>query len=195
MKKIAITGSLGTGKSTILKILQNLGFSTFSCDEVVKNLYKDPDIQKKIIEIFGKEILSIDGRKLNKRKILEKILENNKLKEKLESLFHPLVKEKLLEFIRERKEEKIIFAEVPLLFEVGWEDLFDEIWVITCSPLTQKERILKKGLEEKLGEKLLKLQLSLKEKEKKAHKIIFSEKSFEELEKEIKEMLKEYLKD
>ena len=194
MKKIAITGSLGTGKSTILKILQNLGFSTFSCDEVVKNLYKDPDIQKKIIEIFGKEILSIDG-KLNKRKILEKILENNKLKEKLESLFHPLVKEKLLEFIRERKEEKIIFAEVPLLFEVGWEDLFDEIWVITCSPLTQKERILKKGLEEKLGEKLLKLQLSLKEKEKKAHKIIFSEKSFEELEKEIKEMLKEYLRD
>lgn len=194
MKKIAITGSLGTGKSTILKILQNLGFSTFSCDEVVKNLYKDPDIQKKIIEIFGKEILSIDG-KLNKRKILEKILENNKLKEKLESLFHPLVKEKLLEFIRERKEEKIIFAEVPLLFEAGWEDLFDEIWVITCSPLTQKERILKKGLEEKLGEKLLKLQLSLKEKEKKAHKIIFSEKSFEELEKEIKEMLKEYLRD
>ncbi len=194
MKKIAITGSLGTGKSTILKILQNLGFSTFSCDEVVKNLYKDSDIQKKIIEIFGKEILSIDG-KLNKRKILEKILENNKLKEKLESLFHPLVKEKLLEFIRERKKEKIIFAEVPLLFEVGWEDLFDEIWVITCSPLTQKERILKKGLEEKLGEKLLKLQLSLKEKEKKAHKIIFSEKSFEELEKEIKEMLKEYLRD
>ncbi|HEA84297.1 MAG TPA: dephospho-CoA kinase [Thermodesulfobacterium geofontis] len=194
MKKIAITGSLGTGKSTILKILQNLGFSTFSCDEVVKNLYKDPDIQKKIIEIFGKEILSIDG-KLNKKKILEKILEDNKLKEKLESLFHPLVKEKLLEFIRERKEEKIIFAEVPLLFEAGWEDLFDEIWVITCSPLTQKERILKKGLEEKLGEKLLKLQLSLKEKEKKAHKIIFSEKSFEELEKEIKEMLKEYLKD
>lgn len=194
MKKIAITGSLGTGKSTILKILQNLGFSTFSCDEVVKNLYKNPDIQKKIIEIFGKEILSIDG-KLNKKKILEKILEDNKLKEKLESLFHPLVKEKLLEFIRERKEEKIIFAEVPLLFEVGWEDLFDEIWVITCSPLTQKERILRKGLEEKLGEKLLKLQLSLKEKEKKAHKIIFSEKSFEELEKEIKEMLKEYLKD
>ena len=194
MKKIAITGSLGTGKSTILKILQNLGFSTFSCDEVVKNLYKDPDIQKKIIEIFGKEILSIDG-KLNKRKILEKILEDNKLKEKLESLFHPLVKEKLLEFIRERKKEKIIFAEVPLLFEVGWEDLFDEIWVITCSPLTQKERILKKGLEEKLGEKLLKLQLSLKEKEKKAHKIIFSEKSFEDLEKEIKEMLKEYLRD
>jgi len=194
MKKIAITGSLGTGKSTILKILQNLGFSTFSCDEVVKNLYKDSDIQKKIIEIFGKEILSIDG-KLNKRKILEKILENNKLKEKLESLFHPLVKEKLLEFIRERKEEKIIFAEVPLLFEAGWEDLFDEIWVITCSLLTQKERILKKGLEEKLGEKLLKLQLSLKEKEKKAHKIIFSEKSFEELEKEIKEMLKEYLRD
>ncbi|PMP66082.1 MAG: dephospho-CoA kinase, partial [Thermodesulfobacterium geofontis] len=112
-----------------------------------------------------------------------------------ENLFHPLVKEKLLEFIEINKGEKVLFFEVPLLFEVGWEDLFDEVWVVSCSEKVQKERILKKGLNEKLGEKILKTQLPLKEKEKRAHKIIFSEKSFEDLENEIKEMLKEYLKD
>uniref|UniRef100_A0A7V5N1Z1 Dephospho-CoA kinase n=1 Tax=Thermodesulfobacterium geofontis TaxID=1295609 RepID=A0A7V5N1Z1_9BACT len=193
MKKIAITGSLGTGKSTILKILQNLGFATFSCDEAVRNLYEDPEIKKRVIEIFGEEILETDG-KLNKKKILEKILENQDLKKKLEDLFHPLVKEKCMEFINTNKEEKILFLEVPLLFEVGWEVFFDEIWVISCSEEVQKERILKKGLDEKLGEEILKLQLPLPEKEKRANRIIFSEKSIEDLEKELKEILKEYLK-
>lgn len=194
MKKIAITGSLGTGKSTILKILQNLGFMTFSCDSVVKELYEDLEIKKRVVEIFGKEILEPNGR-LDKRKILEKILENQELRRKLEDLFHPLVKEKLLEFINNNKGEKILFFEVPLLFEVGWEYLFDEVWVVTCSEKVQKERILKRGFDERLSEKILKLQLSLKEKEKRAHRVIFSEKSFEDLEREIREMLKEYLRD
>ncbi|PMP67777.1 MAG: hypothetical protein C0190_02630, partial [Thermodesulfobacterium geofontis] len=82
MKKIAITGNIGTGKTTILKILQNLGFLTFSCDSVVRELYKDPEIKKRVIDIFGKEIIESD-KKLNKRKILEKILENKELKREL----------------------------------------------------------------------------------------------------------------
>uniref|UniRef100_A0A7V5XFQ7 Dephospho-CoA kinase n=1 Tax=Thermodesulfobacterium geofontis TaxID=1295609 RepID=A0A7V5XFQ7_9BACT len=194
MKKIAITGSLGTGKSTVMKILKNLGCTTFSCDEAVRNLYEDPEIKKRVVEIFGKEILEPDE-KLNKKKILEKILENQELKKKLEALFHPLVKEKCMEFIKTNKEEKIIFLEVPLLFEVGWESFFDEIWVISCSEEVQKERIFKKGLDEKMGEALLKSQLPLPEKEKRAHRIISTEKSIEDLEKELKEILKEYLKD
>uniref|UniRef100_A0A7C4NWW8 Dephospho-CoA kinase n=1 Tax=Thermodesulfobacterium geofontis TaxID=1295609 RepID=A0A7C4NWW8_9BACT len=138
-------------------------------------------------------MLEPDG-KLNKKKILEKILENQELKKELEALFHPLVKKKCIEFINANKEEKILFFEVPLLFEAEWESFFDEIWVVSCSEKVQKERILKKGLNEKLGEEILKLQLPLSEKEKRAHRIIFSEKSREDLEKELKEIIKEYLK-
>jgi len=194
MKKIAITGNLGTGKTTILKILQDLGFSTFSCDEAVKELYEDLDVKEGIVKIFGKEILETEG-EINKKRILEKILKDQELKKRLENILHPLVKEKFLEFIKENEKEKVIFAEVPLLFEVGWESLFDEIWVVSCSEKTQKERIAKKGLEENIGSEILKFQLPLKEKEKRAHKIVFSEKDIEELKEEIKEMLKEYLKD
>ncbi|MCD6548116.1 MAG: dephospho-CoA kinase [Thermodesulfobacterium sp.] len=194
MKKIAITGNLGTGKTTILKILQDLGFSTFSCDEAVKELYEDLDVKEGIVKIFGKEILETEG-EINKKRILEKILKDQELKKRLENILHPLVKEKFLEFIKENEKEKVIFAEVPLLFEIGWESLFDEIWVVSCSEKTQKERIAKKGLEENIGSEILKFQLPLKEKEKRAHKIIFSEKDIKELKEEIKEMLKEYLKD
>jgi len=192
VKKIAITGNLATGKSTVLKILKNMGFPVFSCDEAVRKLYEEEEVKKKVLEIFGKEVLRPNG-ELNKRKILEKILENQKLKKSLENLIHPLVKEKLLKFLEENKEKKLVFLEVPLLFEVGWESLFDEIWVTTCSEKTQKERILKKGLDIETGKKILKHQKPLKEK--KAHKVIFTDKDLEELEKEIKEMLKEYLKD
>ncbi|MCD6490278.1 MAG: dephospho-CoA kinase [Thermodesulfobacterium sp.] len=194
MKKIAITGNLGTGKTTILKILQDLGFSTFSCDEAVKELYKDLNVKEEIVKIFGKEIFESEG-EINKKKILEKILRDQELKKRLESILHPLVKKKLLEFIKEKEKEKVIFAEVPLLFEIEWEGLFDEIWVVSCSEKTQKERIAKKGLDKDIGSEILKFQLPLKEKEKRAHKIIFSEKDIEELKEEIKEMLKEYLKD
>lgn len=194
MKKIAITGNLATGKSTVLKILKNLGFSTFSCDEVVKELYEKKEIKNKIVDIFGKEVLQADE-KINKRKILERILEDQKFKKQLEDLIHPLVKEKLLQFLETNKEKKLIFCEVPLLFEVGWGDLFDEIWVVTCSENIQRERISKKGLNIETGEKLLKLQKPLKEKKKRAHKVIITDKSLKDLEKEIKEILKEYLKD
>ncbi len=191
MKKIAITGSVATGKSTVLNILKKMGFSTFSCDEVVKKLYEKAYIQNKILKTLGKEILGENG-KIDKKKILEKIIEDPLFKKKLEKIFHPLVKKALLNFIKkEEKKEKIIFAEVPLLFEVGWEDLFDEIWVISCDENLQKKRIAKKGLKE-WGEKLLSLQIPLKEKEKKAHRVIYSDKSLKDLEEEIKEILKKY---
>lgn len=191
MKKIAITGGVATGKSTVLNILKKMGFSTFSCDEVVKKLYEKAYIQNKILKTLGKEILGENG-KIDKKKILEKIIEDPLFKKKLEKIFHPLVKKALLNFIKkEEKKEKIIFAEVPLLFEVGWEDLFDEIWVISCDENLQKKRIAKKGLKE-WGEKLLSLQIPLKEKEKKAHRVIYSDKSLKDLEEEIKEILKKY---
>ncbi len=194
MKKIAITGNLATGKSTVLKILESFGFPTFSCDNAVKELYQNEEVKKQLQKIFGKEILYPNGN-LNKRKILEKILEDQELKNKLENFIHPLVKEKLLFFFNTNKEKKLVFAEVPLLFEVGWESFFDEVWVITCSEKTQRERILKKGLDIETGKRLLKSQISLKEKKKRADRIISTEKGLEELREEIKEMLKGYLKD
>ncbi len=191
MKKIALTGSIATGKSTVLNILKNLGFSTFSCDEVVKKFYEKPYIQKKIFKNLGEEILG-EQRKIDKKKILEKMTKDPLFRKKLENIFHPLVKKALLDFIKKNeKKENIVFAEIPLLYEVGWENLFDEVWVVSCNENLQKKRLAEKGLG-KWGEILLSLQIPLKEKEKKAHRVIYSDKSLEDLEKEIKEILKEY---
>ena len=195
MKKIGITGGIATGKTTFLNIIKSLGFPVFSSDEIVRELYKEPEIKAQLLKIFGQEILNSDGG-INKNKILKKILENSELKTKLEMLFHPIVKKKLLEFFKdaEKNQYKIAFAEVPLLFEAGWQSIFDEIWVITCSKETQIKRIKEKGNYADLFFQLSEKQIPLEEKEKKAHRIFSSEKLPDELKKELKILLKEYLK-
>jgi dephospho-CoA kinase len=193
LKKIAITGGIATGKTTLLKILKKLGFPALSCDEIVENLYKRKDIQEKMIELFGKKVLSKEGH-INKKIILKKIIDSPSLKQKLEELLHPEVLREIMHFFEglERRGERLVFVEVPLLFEVAWEKYFDEIWVISSSEETQRERIYK--LREPELIKLLSFQIPLKEKEKRAHKIFSSEKSLAELERELKEILKEYSK-
>jgi dephospho-CoA kinase len=194
LKKVAITGGIATGKSTLLSILKNLGFLCISCDEIVKHLYQKKEIQAKIIKLFGEGIYRESGT-LNRELMLEKILRSPELKKALENLLHPEVLKEVLAFFRiaEEKKEKICFVEVPLLFEASWEKYFDEIWVITCSEKTQKERIKKlKGPE--LFMELSKLQLPLKEKVKRADRVFSSEKPKERLEEELKTLLKEYLK-
>lgn len=195
LKKIAITGGIATGKSTLLKILEELGFSCISCDEIVKKLYQKEEIQKKVKELFGREVYTKEGLP-NTEIILKKILANPSLKKKLENLLHPEVLKEILSFFREKekKGESICFVEVPLLFEVSWEKYFDEIWVITCSEKTQKERIKKLKWPDLFSE-LSRYQLPLKDKEKRANKVFSSEISKENLRKELKELLREYLKE
>lgn len=190
LKKIGITGSIGTGKTTFLHLLKKLGFSTFSCDEVVKKLYQDPEIGDKVKRLFGQT-------SLEKEKILKAIVSDPRLKKSLEDLLHPYVKEEMFKFFEEaeKKGEKIVFVEVPLLFECGWEKYFDEIWVITCSKNIQEKRIKEKFPYPELILKLLAFQIPLEEKEKRAHKIFSSEVPLEELIKELKAYLKKFLKD
>ncbi len=193
LKKVAITGGIATGKSTFLNILKNLGFLCLSCDDIVKYLYQKSEIKEKITKLFGEKIYKDDGT-LNTEAILEKIIAHPGLKKELEKILHPEVLKEVLTFFKEAEErgEKICFVEVPLLFEASWEKYFDEIWVITCSEETQKERI-KKLKRPELFMKLAKLQLPLREKEKRGDRVFSSEKPKEKLEEELKILLKGYL--
>jgi len=195
LKKIAITGGIATGKSTLLNLLRGLNFQTLSCDEVVKSLYEKEEIKEKLLKLFGKEVLNEKG-SIDRKRILKLLKEKPELKKALEEIFHPEVLKEVLKFfeICQERGEGICFVEVPLLFEVSWEGLFDEVWVITCREETQLKRLKERGsLEELLP--LLHSQIPLEEKEKKADQVFSSEKSPKELEEELKVLLKEYLKE
>lgn len=194
IKKIAITGSIASGKSTLLRLIQKLGYPTLSCDEIVHKLYSQKEVQREIISLGGEELYNKKTHTINRSELLKKILKEPDFKKRLEDFLHPLVWKEIEAFFKttEAKNFKISFVEVPLLYEVEWENKFDEVWVIFATPETQKKRIKEKPYSHLFLE-LLKTQLPLELKIRRANRVFSSEKSLQELEEELKHILKNYL--
>ncbi|WP_168720263.1 dephospho-CoA kinase [Thermosulfurimonas marina] len=189
MRKVGITGGAATGKSTLLKILSELGYPVFSADEVVRRLLAPQGRAFSQVKTLCPWALSPEGT-LDRRKILERMVRDESLRRKLEALLHPLVREELLAFFKEAESKGAswAFAEIPLLFEAGWEGLFDEIWVVTCKEDLQRSR-LRERVGEELAEALLRLQWPLSEKVARAHRVFSSEDPPESWRRELQELL------
>ncbi len=191
-KLIAITGGLATGKSTVLNIIKELGFSVLSCDDIVKDLYTHKEIKENIKSLCDIDILNTAG-EIDRKKLLLAIIKDSNLKKRLEQFLHPLVWKEIQKRILQDLADKAnpIFVEVPLLFEANWDKYFDEIWVVSCSEQIQKERILKRQDPENWL-LLATLQIPIEEKIKRADRVISSEKPLDELREELKDILSEY---
>ncbi len=128
LKKIAITGGIGSGKSTLINILKDRGYPTFSCDEINKELIFDEDYIKTIDKYFQGVV--IDGQ-IDRRKLAQKVFSNKKRLDLLNSIAHPRIMKRLHEKMNS-VQDGIVFAEIPLLFEGEEEYIsyFDEIIVV-----------------------------------------------------------------
>lgn len=125
-KKVAITGGIGSGKSTVAKIIKEQGYVVFSCDEIYAELINDRAFLRRLCDNFG-EILDCNGQ-LNRVKLSEIVFnDENKLRQ-LNNITHPAIIKEM--FRRADKLNTICFFEVPLLFENGYENYFDETIVV-----------------------------------------------------------------
>ncbi|MBE5744596.1 MAG: dephospho-CoA kinase [Clostridiales bacterium] len=127
MKKyIAITGGIGSGKTEVCKYLRDLGYSVFSCDDIYREIIKE----KAYIEMIER---TFDGVVVNgvidKKALSMLIFSNEQARKRLNELAHPLIIDKLIKDM-ENCADNIVFAEVPLLFEGGYESLFNDIFVV-----------------------------------------------------------------
>ncbi|MBO7086295.1 MAG: dephospho-CoA kinase [Bacilli bacterium] len=140
MKKVAITGGIATGKSSILQYLMMKGYVIYSSDSLAHDVLKNEGKQE-VLKEFGRGILSDNG-EIN-RSLLGKIVFNDLEKlDKLNKIIHPYVKIRIEEIIKANPDLDIIFFEVPLLFEAKMEDMFDVTINIYCDIDTQIERIV-----------------------------------------------------
>ena len=130
--RIGITGTIASGKSEVRLYLQRLGFSVFDADAASRQLMDTERIQTQCKEHFGSEICGQDG-SIDRAKMAAAVFSSPKQKKWLEDIMHPEVKNMMLKDEQKHAEEKFWFAEVPLLFEAGWQDLFDEIWTVAVS--------------------------------------------------------------
>jgi dephospho-CoA kinase len=198
---IAITGGIGSGKSTVANILKERGFTVISTDNIAKNVInKNQKIQQKIIETFGNESF-IDG-VYNTKYISDIVFEDNIfLKEKnandnlmkLNQIVHPAVIDEMIDEIEilqqnnlQQNNLEIIFVESALIFELELEDGFDYIISVTASSKTRLERIINRtGLNEQQIKSRISHQISQEEKNKNSDFIIENEKGIDELKKSI----------
>lgn len=131
--RIAITGGIGSGKSFVLDVIKQMGYETFSCDEIYREICDEKNYVRRLEEEFGK--VSLNG-KLDKAALAKIVFSDEEKLKKLNEIAHPIIMQNLSE--RMDKIKGVCFVEVPLLFEGGYEDLFDKIIVVTRD---KKERI------------------------------------------------------
>ena len=187
MKKIGITGSLASGKSTASKILSSNKKQLFSADEVVRKLYAKNYFKK----LISKK-LKLRNSPTIKSQIREKILAKKINLKKLESIIHPYVRKEMRKFINENKKKLILFFEIPLLIESNLMKNFDKIIFIKSKKSIRLKRFLKKGGDKNLFNIMNKKQYSDIKKIKFCDQIVVNEKDKRILKKKLLDIIKKY---
>ena len=185
MKKIGITGSLASGKTTASKILARGKYPLFSADNEVKKLYK----RKNFISLVTNKF-NLKRTNQIKQILKTKILHNNSNLKKLEQIIHPFVRKEMRKFEKKNKNKRYVFFEIPLLVESKLMKKFDVIIFIKANKSLRFKRFILKGGNKKLFQVLNKKQLSDKKKEKHSDFVIVNEKKKNILKKKLLDILR-----
>lgn len=156
MKIVALTGSIGMGKSTTSAMFKDLGVPIWDADAAVHRLYAPdgaaiPPLQALIPEAVGPE--GVDRTVLTR-----KILQDPGLLKQIEAIVHPLVGKDRADFLVAACEQgaPLVMVDVPLLFETGGEAYVDAVIVVSCPPDLQRARVLARpGMTEEKFESIL----------------------------------------
>ena len=142
MKHYALTGGIGSGKSTVLKLFNELGVPTFAADDSAKKaMEQDASIQQQIVEIFG-EASYIKG-KLNSSFIAQKVFGNQEKLQQLNAVVHPAARAAYLNWQQKQNAPYTIY-EFPIVFELGEQDRFDGVILVVSSESLRIQRVKKR---------------------------------------------------
>jgi dephospho-CoA kinase len=187
---VGITGSIGCGKTTIANVIREQGYTVFDIDKWVKFLYYKKDFLKTIKSTFPECFISGGFNKRCLRNIV--FSDNDKLKV-LEGIIHPLLKSRIKKTIRINNENNsIVFMDVALLFEMGWDKYCDYIILADVDKNIQKNRVINRdGISEEDFYKIDKIQMSQDEKRKMVDFIIDTDVNYNKLRVKIINILME----
>lgn len=152
--KIAVTGGIGSGKSTVCSIIAERGYSVYSCDEAYKLVLQDVGTAELFASEFGNGIINAD-KTLNRSKLSQIVFVDERKLKRLNELTHPKIFEKV--FSLSKSNDGLVFYEVPILFEGGYQNMFDEVLVVLRD---KNARIASVGLRDGLREEDVKNRLN-----------------------------------
>lgn len=192
LRKVAVTGGLSCGKSSVCYFFKKLGAVVINADDIVHQLLtSETDLGQKVIQLIGNEII-VKGQ-IDRSKIAQKVFNQPSLLYSLEQMIHPAVQEEIekqYEQANQQKKGKLFVAEVPLLFEAGLESFFDTVVVVVTASEISRQRFQKStGNTEEEYEKRTGRQWHINEKARRADYVIINNGSLQELEDETKKIM------
>ncbi len=190
--KLGITGTIAAGKTTVSILLKQRGIPVFNSDQYAKMAYiKGSDTYHVIVREFGNEILD-ENQEIDLKKLADLIFSDEDKRKQINAIVHPFVKEGILKFFSNHADLPIVAAEVPLLFEAGFEDLFDEIVVVTCDEKVAIDRMMEyRNYTYQEAYQRYHSQLDEKIQISKADRVLYNNLDLESLMHQINAMLKE----
>ncbi|MEO1940122.1 dephospho-CoA kinase [Candidatus Thioglobus sp.] len=158
--KIALTGGIACGKSSVSQIFKKLGVPIIDLDVLARTVV-EPKSQGliELVAHFGEGILNND-KALNRQALRQQLFENSENQQIIEKILHPKILEKMQTDIK-KLNTQIVIVEVPLLVEQNLSNLFDRSIVVDCSEKNQLKRLLKReNMDEKLAKSMISTQAS-----------------------------------
>ena len=198
LKRVAITGGLSSGKTSVCRFFNELGAKVVSADQIVQSLLNpDTELGRKIIELLGKEIVVIDDSSqpvFDRKRIADTVFQNPDKLKKLEDLLHPAVRtaiEKEAIDAERNPEIPLFVAEIPLLFESGnhYKDF------VTIAVVADENECLKRFVDKTKSSpeefrRRMRQQMNPQEKARNADYVIENRGSLPDLQKQVEGIFK-----
>ncbi len=182
--RIGLTGGIASGKTVAADRLRELGAAIIDADELARSaVLPGSEGLRRIACELGDEMLLQDG-SLNRKKLAELVFAEDTARQRLNGILHPIIRDEMLRAAEaaERAGSRVVVLDVPLLIESGWQDMADEVWLVTA-PMEQRiDRIAARdGFDRQSAMARIAAQMSDEEKKPYADEIIENDGSLAEL--------------
>ncbi len=144
---LGLSGGIGSGKSTVAKILSDLGAVVIDADAIARQVLEPNETgYQSAIEVFGESILDSDLR-IDRKRLAELVFQNSDELAKLEAIVHPAVIARVAQIRNSLPESTVVVYDTPLLFEKNLQGEFDKVLIVVTDSKHRKARLIERGLE------------------------------------------------
>jgi dephospho-CoA kinase len=148
MRRIGLTGGIGSGKSTVSAMLADLGAQVIDADAIAREVVA-PGTEglAALVDAFGPDVLAPDG-SLDRATLADKAFADESARERLNAITHPRIAARTADLMRSIPDDAVLVHDVPLLVEVGLQDAYDVVLVVDAPDEVRVGRLLERGLDE-----------------------------------------------
>jgi dephospho-CoA kinase len=189
---LGITGSFGSGKSTVAGMFRDLGVPVIDADQVARDVVQPgtPGLAD-VVAAFGDAVLDAEGR-LDRKRMADLVFADEESRRRLNAIVHPRVGQGIAKFIAEHAGAPLIALEIPLLLEGGRRAPVDKILVVTTSEESRHKRLQSGGFTREEIEARLRTQMPQEEKIRRADHVIENDGDLEQTRRAVQQLAERY---